>query len=790
MNRKIWSFIFVLFLTIANLGVGSSSSETAGTAIVAVRTSSVIGLGHVGVAFQNADGTWTAGAIEGAPKKTLHNLGGAVVFSSDENGAWSDKFNTLEDVEKEFLRRDYNYIKIIPVENSNPELATKKIQSFEKAGYFAPFNDCLTQTDAVLNEYGVKTNKNTQFAVSTTLMGPIGAAIQLSSVVIPNVYFYSLPGKEITLTQPSADQKASSQQNQDAAIDQSLGDLGGINLTSIKLSYISVNTNRSGGVDFDFILNAGKAEGTNPGIDPINSSLMAATAFMTGLAVPDNKFWVNLAPWEQDRIIDEQLSQSDVGRIMLEADLQMKRDFSNYGNPCANETGKALWDLLDKKREALVQQCMNKFPGEIKDIDNIRFLPVTRHWIVPDTVYAYTNETQIYIINATLTIKSEPVANHSSYQIYGEDTGTPSKGCLEELNKSAKEYGEYTKELTDLMILPYVVADLNAGKNYEELRDVYVALALAQWYKSTITSDMDIFRESLDSSNFTELKSIKPWSPNEIWDKCVYSFENGEYKCWENETIKNATGNLLLSSYRSEGGVDFGKIRANMVEIDELPPEVQNLVKMAIAHGFNDDGRDIFFGNRLHMDLRQDTTDSSSSYQADPNLALNWYNKGVVLQNQSKLDEAIQAYDQAIRLDSNLTMPWYNKGLALYSQGRHDEAIRAFDEAIRLDPNLAMAWHNKGSILNNQGKYDDAIKCYDEAIRLDPDEAQAWFNKGSALYNQGNYDEAIAAYDEAIRLDPNDALTLFSKCLALKSLGRTSEADVLLTKAKELGYSI
>ena len=105
---------------------------------------------------------------------------------------------------------------------------------------------------------------------------------------------------------------------------------------------------------------------------------------MTGLAVSDDKFWVNLAPWEPDRIIDEQLGQSDVGRIMLEADFQMKKDFSNYMNPCANETGKAQWNLLDKKRRALVQKCMEKFPGEIKDIDNVWFRAVTAHWIVPD----------------------------------------------------------------------------------------------------------------------------------------------------------------------------------------------------------------------------------------------------------------------------------------------------------------------------------------------------------------------------------------------------------------------
>ena len=41
------------------------------------------------------------------------------------------------------------------------------------------------------------------------------------------------------------------------------------------------------------------------------------------------------------------------------------------------------------------------------------------------------------------------------------------------------------------------------------------------------------------------------------------------------------------------------------------------------------------------------------------------------------------------------------------SQGKYDEAIKAYDEAIKLDPQYAMAWYNKGNALDNQGKYDE-----------------------------------------------------------------------------------
>ena len=42
---------------------------------------------------------------------------------------------------------------------------------------------------------------------------------------------------------------------------------------------------------------------------------------------------------------------------------------------------------------------------------------------------------------------------------------------------------------------------------------------------------------------------------------------------------------------------------------------------------------------------------------------------------------------------------WTNKGNALSAQGKYNEAIKAFDEAIRLNPNDAVTWSNKGIAL-------------------------------------------------------------------------------------------
>jgi tetratricopeptide (TPR) repeat protein len=61
----------------------------------------------------------------------------------------------------------------------------------------------------------------------------------------------------------------------------------------------------------------------------------------------------------------------------------------------------------------------------------------------------------------------------------------------------------------------------------------------------------------------------------------------------------------------------------------------------------------------------------------------------------------------------------------------YDDAIKAYDEAIRLDPNDADTRNNKGLALEFQGRYDEAIQAYDEAIKIDPSYETARYNKAT-----------------------------------------------------------
>jgi len=181
--------------------------------------------------------------------------------------------------------------------------------------------------------------------------------------------------------------------------------------------------------------------------------------------------------------------------------------------------------------------------------------------------------------------------------------------------------------------------------------------------------------------------------------------------------------------------------------------------------------------------------------------AEDWFYQGVALEGQAKYDEAIQSFDEAIRLDPVSAEAWYQKGNALVRQARYADAattpdvengkvfgksgyqrskfmsaLQAYNETIKLDPEHAAAQVGRGIALEWVHGNAEALQAYEEAIRLDPDYADAWYYKCNTLFYQSKYDDAIIAYDEVIRLDPEFALAWAGRGSALEALGRHAAA--------------
>jgi tetratricopeptide (TPR) repeat protein len=95
---------------------------------------------------------------------------------------------------------------------------------------------------------------------------------------------------------------------------------------------------------------------------------------------------------------------------------------------------------------------------------------------------------------------------------------------------------------------------------------------------------------------------------------------------------------------------------------------------------------------------------------------------------------------------------WLEEGNALWYLKRNEEALAAYEQAIRLDPNYANAYNGKGDALGDLKRNEEALAAYEQAIRLDPNYALAYNNKGLALQRLGKNKEAQQAFERAKQL--------------------------------------
>ena len=277
---------------------------------------------------------------------------------------------------------------------------------------------------------------------------------------------------------------------------------------------------RSGG-DLTALLDPGSAKkSSRPGLNEASQPLLRY--FLAGLALPDTTFWVNLRPDSPDTMIDPAMARTDAGRIMLEADLQLKKDTARYTSP-DTPTGKEYWKRLYKKAEELYGSARTTIPS------------LTRPWIVPGEILLRESGGSVYIYKARLNVKleSDHLQNSPTYDFTGI---------------RQKELNEYASGLIRELIIPRLTAEVNSAKKYAGLRQVYYSLILSQWFKKRFRGRAGHYPESIDSGKLEGLVSRESWSPDTYFKAYQQSFKDGEYNVSESvQTVSGPTVRTCVS---------------------------------------------------------------------------------------------------------------------------------------------------------------------------------------------------------------------------------------------------
>ena len=192
--------------------------------------------------------------------------------------------------------------------------------------------------------------------------------------------------------------------------------------------------------------------------------------------------------------------------------------------------------------------------------------------------------------------------------------------------------------------------------------------------------------------------------------------------------------------------------------------------------------RDFFARQNLANTLFQTgrTHEAIQHYQEalrlQPDNADIYNNLGAALANLGKTDEAIEHYQRALRLSGDYFLAHHNLGLVLASLGRSDEAIQHYQQALRVKPNYAEAHYNLANALTHLARYKEAMDHYREALRLKPRYPEAHHGLANVLATAGSAHEAIEHYREALRQKPDYAKAHNNLANVLAGMGKTDEA--------------
>jgi predicted O-linked N-acetylglucosamine transferase (SPINDLY family) len=150
--------------------------------------------------------------------------------------------------------------------------------------------------------------------------------------------------------------------------------------------------------------------------------------------------------------------------------------------------------------------------------------------------------------------------------------------------------------------------------------------------------------------------------------------------------------------------------------------------------------------------------------------------RGQTLAAQGRLDEAIAAFQEALRLRRGYAEAHNNLGVALIRADRLDEAIDSFRQVVTLEPGYRDAYNSLSFVLHRQGRLDEAITVYRQAIAQWPGHPRAHYNFSILLQLAGNLDEAAANLRYSLSLDPGYAAAHNDLGNALLRMGAVEEA--------------
>ena len=157
--------------------------------------------------------------------------------------------------------------------------------------------------------------------------------------------------------------------------------------------------------------------------------------------------------------------------------------------------------------------------------------------------------------------------------------------------------------------------------------------------------------------------------------------------------------------------------------------------------------------------------------QQRPNHADLHYRLGLLLRNRGQIEEAIDAFGQAVAINPCYMKALIKLGLALKEVGRTDEAIEIFKQATEVHGEYADLHYQLGLLFAQRYQFEMAIEQYEAAVGGNPQNIDFQANLALALQNIGLVDRANATWQIVCDLAPDSPQAQQARTAMAKNRG-------------------
>lgn len=215
--------------------------------------------------------------------------------------------------------------------------------------------------------------------------------------------------------------------------------------------------------------------------------------FLASLTIPEQDLWVNLSPYEKDRIVPKEFGQTEMGRDLLAQDYLLKQVTASLIYP-ESQLGREFW-------QKVYTQAQAKYGTR-----NIPINTFNKVWIVPEKAVVYENSSTAFVLENHLKVMLEEdylaqtknSKRHPGDMFHSEQQNVspdrlPSKNLLNLKTSQGKPVSDNQSPQHDLanqiiseIVIPALTKEVKEGKNFAQLRQTFYSLILATWYKKKI----------------------------------------------------------------------------------------------------------------------------------------------------------------------------------------------------------------------------------------------------------------------------------------------------------------